>query len=175
MALTLTNLRIQLKIDGKLTNPLDLSTPVDTFSKSYSQSFTDGAGLNQSGPWFHDTRTLAGTATENLDLSGVLVGSFGNTLAWARVKAMVIIHKTPGASAALEVGGVTNQFVNWIASNTIATDLPRDVVRPGGWLVLVAPDATGYPVTNSTADLLKINNLASGSIDYDIFICGSLT
>ena len=175
MALTLQNLRIQLKIDGKLTNPLDLSTPIDTFSKSYSFSFTDGAGLNQSGPWFHDTRTLAGTATENLDLSGVLVGSFGNTLSWVRIKAFLIIHKTPGASAALEVGGVTNQFVNWIASNTIATDLPRTVIRPGGAQLFVAPDATGYPVTGGTADLLKINNLAAGSIDYDVFVCGSLT
>lgn len=175
MAVTLSNLRISLKLEGKLTNPLDMSTAVDPLSKSYTFSFGDGAGANQADTWFHDTRSLAATTAENLDLAGSLVGPFGATLTAARIKAFLIVHKTAAASAALEVGGVANQFLNWINSAAPGTDLPRTVVRPGGCQLFIAPDATGYPVTAGTGDLLKLNNLAAGSVDFDVFILASLT
>lgn len=47
-------------------------------------------------------------------------------------------------------------------------------IRPGGALILLAPDATGYAVTAGTGDLLRIANSAgSTSVTYDIILIGA--
>ena len=48
-------------------------------------------------------------------------------------------------------------------------------VKPGGWLASYDPSATGYAVTNTTADILQIANSSSGSsVDYDIIVIGEV-
>ena len=67
------------------------------------------------------------------------------------------------------VGGAgSNGFTSWVGD---ATDVVK--VKPGGALILVAPDATGYAVTAGTGDLLTITNSAgSTSVTYDVVIMG---
>jgi hypothetical protein len=47
-------------------------------------------------------------------------------------------------------------------------------VKPGGMLVMTAPDATGLAVTAGTGDKLKLANSAgSTSVTYDVIILGT--
>lgn len=148
----------------------DLAGNRSTVAIANAIEFTTGAGANGANEFFSDTRTLADSASESLDLAGSLTNGLGVTVALARVKFIYIKNKS--TTQVLSVGGAaSNQFINWVGD---ATDIVK--LRPGGFLLLVAPDATGYAVTAGTGDLLKIANGAAGaSTDYDIVIGGALT
>lgn len=149
----------------------DLAVNQSHVAVNAQAEFTTGAGANQINEVFSDTRTLADSATENLDLNGTaLQNAFGTNIAFARVKFIFIKNKS--ATQVLSVGGAaSNQFINWVGD---ATDVVK--IRPGGFLLLVAVDATGYAVTASTGDLLKIANGNAGqAADYDVIIGGALT
>lgn len=166
---------IQALINLTSTSGLDLSTPsakVDTPLVA-SIDFTTGVGANQINSWWSDTRTLANNTSESLDLnaaSGGLTDAFGVGLQLARVKLLYIKNKS--TTQTLSVGGAaSNGFINWVGD---ATDIVK--IPPGGFLLLVAPDATGFAVTAATGDLLKIaNGNAGAAADYDIIIAGGLT
>ena len=161
-------IKVLLQLVG--TNPLDLVTPQANHDITTQIDYTTGAGANGANELFSDTRTLADNTSENLDLAGSLTNAFGTTVAFARVKFIYIKNKS--TTQVLSIGGAaSNQFINWVAD---ATDIIK--IRPGGVFLLIAPDATGYPVTAGTGDLLKVaNGNAGSSTDYDIIIGGALT
>lgn len=131
--------------------------------------FAEGVGLNQAQKVFTDQRTLTASSSEDLDLNGVLTDCFGAALAFTEIKALLIKAAASNVNNVLVGGAATNQFVTpfGAATHTIT-------VRPGGLLLLVAPDATGYAVTPSTGDLLKIANSGAGSsVVYDIALLGN--
>jgi hypothetical protein len=66
-------------------------------------------------------------------------------------------------------GAAANQFLTWVGAATHTV-----TVRPGGLFQLIAPDATAYAVTATTADLLRITNSGAGtSVTYDIVLLGA--
>jgi hypothetical protein len=160
--------RIKLEVVATQTNALDIVS--GQASIDYRKEFTwaDGTGADQANRIFTDQRTLSASATEDLDLAGVLTDAFGATLTFAEVSAIIIYAATANTNNVLVGGAASAQFATWAgATNDVV------VVRPGGLLVLVARDATAYAVTATSADLLKIANSA-GSTDvvYDIIIVG---
>ncbi|MCI0685727.1 MAG: hypothetical protein L0Y54_00600 [Sporichthyaceae bacterium] len=150
-------------------NDLALSDPADILNYVKSIPLANGTGANQADRDFHKQNTLAASATEDLDLAGGLVDAFGAAITFARVKALVVAAAVANVNN-VEIGGAgVNSFINWVAD---ATDKIR--VRPGGVFALFAPDATGYPVTPATGDLLRIGNGGAGSsVTYDVIIIGS--
>lgn len=164
MADTLTGL-VRLLVSATHTKDLDLADPVDRLSKTYEQAFADGDGDEEIDIVFHDTRSLANSASEDLDLYGTLTSAFGATLNFAKVKALII--KNNSATQILSVGGAAaTQFSNWVGNVNDIVNIP-----PSGFFCLVAPLA-GYAVTSSL-DLLKIANGAAGDVTtYDIVILG---
>jgi hypothetical protein len=154
-----------------LTGTDDFGIPQHIINMANDMAITDGAGANQMNQvWADAGRTLAASANDDLDLSGVLVNKLGTTVAFARVKFIYIKVVTTTAGYTLNVGGGSNPFVTHLTGTT-----PVIVLRAGGALCLVAPDATGYVVTAGTADILRINNPSGGTITYDIIIAGSTT
>lgn len=162
-----TSLTLKINATGSSTAH-GLSTVTDPVSSDYTLSLSSGTGANQASNFFHDQRTLSASASEDLDLAGVLTNGFGTTLTFTKIKA-IIIHAAAGNTNNVVIGGaVSNTFINWVADPT-----DKIVVRPGGTFILVAPDATGYGVTAGTADLLHIANSGAGtSVTYDVVIIG---
>lgn len=130
--------------------------------------FTDGTGANQARILFSDTRTLSASATENLDLAGVLTDVFGNVITFDKIKAIIVTAAAANTNNVVFGGAASAQAAPWFGD--VADTV---VIRPGGCLCLVAPDATGYDVTATTADLLKIANSSSGTpVTYTIVLIG---
>lgn len=164
MSLSLT---VKAGIRGNHTNALDLGTadlPVDVQA---AIALANGTGANQADLYWSDTRTIAASATDSIDLAGALGGAFGAAQVFARVKAIFV----KAAAANANNVNVTRPASNGVPVFLAAGDgLP---VRPGGALLWVAPDVTGVAVTAGTGDLLDIVNSGAGtSVTYDIVIVG---
>jgi len=171
MPVQLDALLIAVSIYSRIKNALDLSSTLDTIQRNKSYSFTDGAGADQADVHWSDERTLAALASEDLDLAGGLIDAFGAAITFARIKGIYVEADATNINLVAVGGAGANALLGWMAS---ASDNIR--VRPGGLFLLVAPDATGWPVTAGTADLLRIANLAGGtSVKYRIVLVGSLT
>jgi hypothetical protein len=136
--------------------------------KKYEFTWPSGVGADQADRLFTDTRTLAASTSESLDLAGVLTDAFGALITFSRINALIIAAAAANTNNVLVGGAAANQFINWVGD-------PTDIVtvRPGGLLMLVARDTTGYAVTAATGDLLKINNSGAGtSVTYDVIALG---
>jgi len=160
--------KLTAAVVATLTNPLDLSTPTDALSTSHVISLTSGTGAGQGDMMWHDTRTLAASATEDLDLAGVLTNAFGATQTFARVKAIIVTAAT---------GNTNNVNVTRPAANGVPLFLAAGdgvAVRPGGVFMLAGSDATAVAVTAGTGDLLTITNSAGTTgVTYDVIVIGA--
>ena len=130
---------------------------------------TDGTGSDQMDQVYVDQRTLAASATEDIDLAGGVEDSFGNTLTFVDVRMICVKAAAENTNDVLVGGAAANAFVNWVSNSSDVV-----VVKPGGVVFLYAPTNPGYAVTAGTGDLLKIANSAgSTSVTYDIYIGGA--
>lgn len=158
---------LTVKAVATLTSALDLATASVPLTLTNQIRLANGTGANQADLVFHDTRTLAASGTEDLDLAGVLSSALGVTLTFARIKAVVI----SAASGNTNSVNVTRPATNGVPLFLAAGD--GLAVRPGGVFAWVAPDATGVAVTAGTGDLLTLTNSAgSTSVTYSVVIIG---
>ena len=160
--------QLLLKLSATGSKALDLDTATDPLAVDYSQLFSSGTGANQASNLFHDSRTLAASASETLDLAGVLANAFGVTLTFTKIKAL-IVHAASGNTNDVVVGGAATNA--WVGMFSDATD--KVTVKPGGTLVWIAPDANGGAVVASTGDSLQVANGGAGTgVTYDIIVIG---
>jgi len=167
----MTTLRTSIAFDlaAKFTSALDLQTGSAPLNLSRSFSWGDGTAAESANRVWSDRRTLAASATEDLDLAGVLTDAFGTAITFAKVRALIVAASSGNTNNVL-LGGVSAGLSTII--QPAATGIV--VVRPGGLVAFIAPDTTGYAVTATTADLLHVANSAgSTSVTYDIAIVGT--
>lgn len=163
------NATVSVGVNGSQTSLLDLGTAAFPFSTSSSVAYTSGTGAGQVDVAFTDTRTLAASATENLDLAGTLTDAFGATVTFARIKAIYI-------SAA--AGNTNDVQVTRPASNGVPFLMAAGdgiALRKGaGFAWWSGPaDATGVAVTAGTGDLITVTNSAgTTSVTYTVIILG---
>jgi hypothetical protein len=150
------------------TSPLDLSTPVNPLEYVKRIRLTSGTGLSAADMEFADTRTLAASGTEDLDLAGSLSGAFGTTLTFARIKGLIVAAADANTNNVV----VSRPASNGVPLFTAASDaIP---VLPGGCFAWFAPNAAGIAVTAGTGDLITITNSSSGTaVTYDVIIIGA--
>lgn len=161
--------QVNLTLAAQLDTALDLATASVPLSVSRAFSMANGTGLGQADKIFHDRRTLTASATEDLDLAGVLLDPFGAAITFARIKVLLIAADSANTNNVIVGNATTNGFISWVGAATHTV-----TVRPGGLLLLAAADATSYAVTAGTADLLKILNSAGGtSVTYDVVLIGT--
>lgn len=159
--------KLDIFLESLLTDLNALSNPQDFLAFRKSIGLVNGTGANQANRrWSSPGRSLGGSASESLDLAGVLLDYRGNAITFARIKIIAIHNNGPNV---IQIGSGSNAFVNWVPDNTGH----RIQLRSGGGVILYAPDATAYAVTGGTADQLQITNTTSGTITYDIALIGS--
>lgn len=169
MATTLTA-RVALSLAAQLDKGLDVGSASYPATLGITNVFENGTGANQANELFTDTRTLTASATENLDLAGVLTDAFGTVLSFTKVKAIIVTAAAANTNDVVVGGHATAAFAPMFGDVTDTV-----VVKPGGTFVIVAPDANGYAVTATTADMLTVTNSAGGtSVTYTIAIVGTV-
>jgi hypothetical protein len=167
MALNVQQFLIQ--IVGKLTKAIDLDVaPEAAFKIKKELALTTGTGAGQADQIFTDRRTLPAGTSEDLDLAGTLINALGDVITFARVKGIIVIADGTNPNNLVVGNAATNPFVGPFGSA-----VHTHSVRPGGFYAWGCTDATGYVVTATTADLLRILAGAGGNHIYDIVIVGA--
>lgn len=128
-------------------------------------AFASGTADYQSDILWADERTLTTGATEDLDLFGILSTAFGATVSAVEVTAVAIASKRNASNTTnLTVGNATAPAQLWFGSATHTA-----VIQPEGRLLHCAPKS-GWTITPTTGDVLKIANAAGASHVYQIVI-----
>lgn len=153
---------IALNIDATLTGTGDLGNPKQRVTIEEVLDLVAGtAAINQCDLMFQDTRTLAASGTEDLDLAGSLVNAFGATMAAAELVLLFI---------KAVAGNTNNVNVTRPASNGVPMFLAAGDgvgIKPGQYHLLV--DEKGIPVTAATGDLITITNSGGTTgVTYDV-------
>lgn len=165
----LLDTRFLLQLQAKLTKDIDLKSAAAPLQFSRGYALPNGTGSGQADLIWDDRRTIAASGTDDLDLAGTLTDIYGATVTFARIKAIVVAAAAGNANNVVIGAAATNQFVGPFGSATHTCH-----VRPGGVAAFVATDATGWPVTAGTGDLLRIANSGAGtSVTYDIVLLGA--
>jgi hypothetical protein len=160
--------RIHVGVKANHSVGLDLAAYTGAHSVDKTYTFTNGVGAGQADLVWSDTRTIAASATDSLDLAGSLT-LLGSTVTFLRIKSITVIAADGNTNNVLVTRPATNG-VPWL---TAAGD--QIIVRPGGYVSWGCgmADVTGIAVTASTGDLLDIVNSGAGtSVTYDITIVG---
>ena len=152
------------------TNTANGVTVTTTPNLNLNISQADGTGLNQQDIiWPSFDRTLAASASEELDLSGALTNEQGLTVVFVKVKGLWVRNKNTTAGDTLVVGGSTNAFLLF----DDATD--KTTIGPGGLRLFHEPSLAGLAVTDGTGDKLKFEETgAANTCTFDVCIWGTL-
>lgn len=165
MALTST---VNFSISGSQTNALDLGTAAHPFSLSSNFSLTSGTAAGQADRAFTDTRTLGASATEDLDLAGVLLDAFGAAITFVKVKGIFI------KAAAANTNNVNVSRPAGATGVPLFLAISDGFFIPPGFTFAWFGSGAGVTVTPSSGDLITITNSAGGtSVSYDVVIVGT--
>lgn len=158
---------IKASVSGAQSGALDLGTVQFPFALAANSSYSDGTAAGMVDRVFTDSRTLAASATEDLDLAGSLTDALGATLTMAKLK-FVMIKAASGNTNDVVLSRPTT---NGVPLFEAADDAIR--IKPGGCFMWVVP-GSGVTVTAGTGDLLTLTNSAAGtSVSYDIVLMGT--
>lgn len=162
--------RMSVEMRATQSSAQDLTTASAPLSLSQQWNLGSGTGAGLADKVWSDRRTLAASASEDLDLAGVLTDAFGATITLARVKALLIRAAAANSNSVVVGAASSNAWASLLNSTGTLT------LRPGTVLFLGAgsEDATTYAVTAGTGDLLKVANSGAGSsVTYEIVVIGA--
>jgi len=164
----MTYMRMRPGFSWLLESPGDLDTRTSKLAAVAEIELAIGTGASQADKAFADTRTLALSANEDLDLAGSLLDPFGATLTFVKVKGIYLKAAAGNTNSVILKPAAANGFLGPFGAATHTLTIP-----PSGFLVLAAP-VSGWAVTAATADNINVANSAAGtSVTYDIVIIGT--
>ena len=152
-------------------NPDDISTVKDIKQlKILAQVWASGTGPNQINFKYHARRTVTlATTTDDIDLAGVLLDVFGDTITFVHIKEIVILNRATVSGEDLLIGGAA---ANAWSQPFNGSATAKDDCWAGGIWVRTAP-LSGILVTAGSSDTLRVtHNGSADDIDYDIVIKG---
>lgn len=168
-------LTTQFSLRGKFDIATQLDLGIDSFAgrSEWDINLADGAGASAANLVFADTRTIAASATDSLDLAGgSLLDPQRNALTFARIKGLWVRARSTNNAA-------NNVIVTRPASNGVPLfDAAGDALslRAGEIFTWTSPTAAGVVVTAGTGDLINfINSAGTNTVDYDVVILGAAT
>lgn len=158
---------IILSIRAKLTGTADLGTPSAPVVIDKHVQITSGTDATSKGDvLWADTRTLVASATENLDLAGVLSGLIGGTVTAAEITAIYIESAAGNTNDVVAFGAASNPFNGPLTGTT-----PKLAVGPGDFALIT--NRKGWTVTAATGDIILVANSSSGTpVTYTIALIG---
>lgn len=164
----ISNARILAQITATETGPSDFGGPVFSPTMEVMLNLVEGTLADQANLLWMDERSVASGATDALDLNGVLVNAFGQTISAVELALLFIINAPrngPANTTNLTIGGGSNPITGWLGGTT-PTFGP---IRPGNFLMFGGGNVGGAGIiTPSTGDILSIVNSAGAAATYQI-------
>lgn len=160
MAATLTS-KISVLLSSLLVDTVGAAMADGKVDTSFQFPLANGVAANQADKLYTTVITRThGSPAGDIDLAGTVTDPLGATITLARIKAIIVAADPANVNSVVVGGGAPASAVSTIFFDYVATvdAQPALKVRPGGLLVLVAPAATAYAVTATTADKLQIAN-----------------
>jgi hypothetical protein len=163
---SIENATIRSRVLCNALSQVDLALLSGAVDSDTVINLSNGTGAGKANQIFADTRTLAASATEDLDLAGVLVDFFGATITFTKIKYIKIIADAANTNNVV-IGAGTAPWIGLLnAAGTIT-------LRPGAHFAAGDASATGMPVVATTGDILKILNSAGTTVvNYTVIIIG---
>jgi len=139
----------------------------------FSGNFTNGTGEDQADRLWHDQRTLTTATSEDLDLTALTTTMFANnvSVSLATVRALFVINTATAAGEDLLIGGAGAAGDAW--ASPMNGDQDAQLVVPAGSMLMLVNKKDDWPVTDGSADQLRIANNGAGDITYKIVIVGT--
>jgi len=162
---------LKVQVNFTQTKTPDNTTAQAVIAHALTLSFSDGVAAGNADVIWTDTRTLAASASETIDLRGTLTNTYGDAAVFADIRAILVTAATAN----------TNNVNVTKPSTSPETGAPLFLasgdgiaVRPGGFFAWGCPDATGIPTVAGTADKIGFAN-SSGSTEviYTVTIIGA--
>lgn len=162
---------VKVSVSGTLSKDIDIGTVSHVVNSVFSNVLLNGTSAGKANEMFVDTRTLTASSSELLDLYGGLANGVGTTINFTSIKGIIIVADSANTNNVLVGGALTGvAFRNWVSDFSDVI-----VVKPGGVFCLVAPDAAGYAVVDSTGDILKVaNSGGTTGVTYQIILIGTV-
>jgi len=162
-------LNVKGSLDWLFKDAQSLSTIADASKLEYAWSAADGTAAGQADKIWHDQRSLASAASEDLTLTALAVSLFDGALsiALAKVRAVWIVNTAATAGEDLLIGGAGGH--EWSGPFGAAGQKIR---CPADSCLLLTNKLAGWTVTAGATNLLRIANAGSGTISYKIVIVG---
>jgi hypothetical protein len=164
---TLTT-NVLLTVKGHQTSVGDLGTATVEPELKSALALTSGVGANQADKIFADTRTIAASTTEDLDVSaGGLLDQLGGTFTIVKLKVFAVCAASTNTNNVVLLGDANSVPILSTAATTIT-------IHPNSCVVLADPSLAGYAVTNATGDVIQVANSGAGtSVTYSIVLIGT--
>ncbi len=160
---------IDISVRGNFAVAGDLAAARAEFNVLHGLNLQPGTALGQADRLFADTRTIAASSNDDLDLSGSLTTPVNTACVFAKVKA-IFIRAAAGNTNNVVIGGAgTNPFLGPFVDASDKLAIP-----PGGGFLITCPTAAGWAVGAGASDILRIANGGSGTpVTYDIMVFGT--
>lgn len=156
---------MQILIETRRIGVDDLAPPEQGLRKTKRRSWESGTADGKVDIQWSDTRTLAASANEDLDLAGVLADVFGGTFTAVEIASLYIEAAAANVNNVIFGPASTNGFLGPFGAAT-----HRLTLGPDQFFAMSAPTA-GWAVTAGTGDKINIANSGSGSsVTYTIHI-----
>jgi hypothetical protein len=131
-------------------------------------AYENGVAVNQADLQWTVSRTIAGGASETIDLSAGLLDAFNQPLAFAEIVAVIITTDAEN-EANLELGGAAAEA--WVGIFKAATDVIK--IPPGAMFAIATGGDNGLGAVDGTSNSLKFTNMsATVACDFTVAILG---
>jgi len=158
--------KVSLKINVKATGTAGLGTPTLPITLDPSFSLAAGTGANTVDSLYDSQRTLTDAQAETLDIQdGSLSNSLGQAVTMDVLRLLYI--KNTSTTNSLIIGGAAAAQLGLFADGS-----DKCVLKPGGILLVTAPDANGIDTTTNSDLKLEHDSTDATDLIYDILLMG---
>jgi hypothetical protein len=144
-------------IRGDLSTTGEGGTATLEIHEALSKSVAHGTGLDQATHIYIDEFSIAASGTLNIDLSGALEDRLGNAAVFTAIKEILLIADATNTNNVI----YGNATAGWLGPFDLITDTVT--LLPGNRFNVTNYSAAGWPVTATTADIIKLANSSSGT------------
>jgi hypothetical protein len=161
---------LSLRINGRYRRTLGGSEiAAYAFDEELRLDLRGGAGSNEAELLWAATRSIAGSANDDLDLNGGgLLDPFGQAVNFVELRFVYIKAAETNAGNVRAGGSASNRLAGLFAASTDYVDL-----RPGAAFFATFPIDGDLPVIAGTGDILRITNLGTLANTYDAILIGT--